>query len=522
VLGILVERAFTERFLPTITLQDLNAEAAEFDASNRLVLVIAPEKQGLATPDEAALAAVVARVEAAQIAPYEEQLAGGGSLLPNPPEPAPIASRRELAEIGATELVLANGARVLYKPTRLREEEVLFAASSPGGASLVSDEDYPEARLAGEVVAESGVGEFSRTDLAKVLAGADVGVVPSIDAYFEGMEGEARSADLTALFQLIHLYFTAPRQDRTVATRIPLELVSRLENMAFVPEAVLQQAVAEAIYGKSVRAGRLPVEELKRIDAERMFQIYRERFGNAGDFTFSFVGSFDPQELEGLVQRYLGTLPAAPARDAYRAVLPPPPPSVVTRTLAQGREERSMVRMVFEGALGEPVTPRLQLRAELLEQSLAERLQGELRETRGATYGVGVSVAVAEVPEPTYRATIDFTTDPRRVDELVGVVLQEIEELRMRAPSPVSLAVSKEAERREREEALGNNGFWLGVLDRWAKFPDSDPREVLDFESELDAVSAEEVRALGEQILQRDRYVQVVLQPEEAGSSPAK
>jgi zinc protease len=181
-----------------------------------------------------------------------------------------------------------------------------------------------------------------------------------------------------------------------------------------------------------------------------------------------------------------------------------------------------MVRMVFEGAFPRPVTAPVRMQAGLLEQALGETLQSELREERGAVYGVGVSVAIAEIPEPTYRATIDFTTDPRRVEELVSVVLERIETLRQSAPSPLALAISKQTERRQREEALGSNAFWLGVLDRWARFPDSDPREVLAFEEQLESVTPEDVRALGELILQRDRYVQVVLQPEAVAGSTAR
>jgi zinc protease len=265
-----------------------------------------------------------------------------------------------------------------------------------------------------------------------------------------------------------------------------------------------------------VRAGTLPVKELQRIDAGRLFSIYRERFANARDFTFEFVGSFEPKELEMLVRQYIGTLPSKAGQERYRARLRQPPREVVSRTLTQGREDRSLVRLVFEGALPEKVTPRTLMQASLLEQALGEGLQSELREARGAVYGVLTEVTIIEVPEPTYRATIDFTTDPRRVDELVGVVFEEIDALRAKGPSRTTLAVSKEAERRKREEARGNNAFWLGVLDRWAKFPESDPREVLSYDAELAGVSAEEVRKLGELVFQKDRYVKVVLQPEAA------
>jgi zinc protease len=298
-----------------------------------------------------------------------------------------------------------------------------------------------------------------------------------------------------------------------VAARVPRELISLTENRKIIPESMLQEAVEEALYGKSVRVGSLPVKELQRIDADRMFRIYRDRFANAGDFTFEFVGSFDPKELEKLVQQYIGSLPSTKGQERYQPRLRHAPSEVVTRTITQGKEQRSQVRLVFEGPLQEKITPRTLMQAALLKQAVGEGLQSELREARGAVYGVLTEVSIIEIPEPTYRATIDFTTDPRRVDECVGVVFDEIDAVRANGPSRITLAVSKEAERRRHEEARGNNAFWLGVLDRWAKFPESDPRETLAYDSQLASVTSEEVRKLGEVVFQKDRYVKVVLNP---------
>jgi zinc protease len=522
--GILAERALVERFIPEITLEDLNREAAKLGAADRVVLVLAPEKTDAAAPAEEALTRVVARVEAAEIAPYEDTL-GDRELMAELPAPAEIVERREVAELGVTELVLENGARVVYKQTTLREQEVLFSATSPGGASLVDDEDYPEAALAGLVTLQSGVNGLSLADLLKLLAGTNVTVAPRIDDLFEGMDGQARSADLETLFQLVHLFFTAPGQDLTAFTRVQGEFISRLENLQSVPEAVLQDAVSEALYGDTVRAGLLPVEEIRQLDAERLFAIYRDRFADASDFTFVFVGSFEPAELEELAKRYLGTLPSTRRQETYRDRLPAPPATVVTRTVTKGQEERSQVRLVFEGSLPE-ITADTYLTATMLQKLLGQNLQSTLREEMGAVYGVLTEIGLTEVPTPGYRATVEFTTDPQRVDELVEAVFDEIDALLDAGPdaggiSNSGMATAKEQERRKRQEALGRNGFWLGILGRWAEMPSYDPREVLTFDDRLAAISPKAVRDLGETILSEERYVRVVLMPEGAAGAPA-
>ena len=48
-------------------------------------------------------------------------------------------------------ITLANGVRVIMKPTDFKTDEVLFSATSPGGNSLVNDADYPEAAVAAKV-----------------------------------------------------------------------------------------------------------------------------------------------------------------------------------------------------------------------------------------------------------------------------------------------------------------------------------------------------------------------------------
>jgi len=512
--GIAAEQALAARFLPTITLDDLNREARRLGPENRVVVVRSPEKDGLVPPKEADLAAAMERVRKSELTAYEEEQTEA-ELLAEIPEPAEIVERREIPEIGAVEIVLENGARVLYKQTGIREQEVLFAASSPGGASLVSDADYAEASLAPRVAAEAGVGRFSRLDLLKVLSGREITVFPLIDDYFEGLQGEARTADLTSLFQLVHLYFTEPRVDASAFERVRGEYVTRLQNLQAVPEAEFEKVVNELLYGDTIRAGLLPLEEVEKLDSDRLFSIFRERFSNAADFSFSFVGSFDPAELEDLARRYIGTLPATAARENFVDHLKDPPDTVVRRTVVRGKENRSRVRLLFEGSL-DRITPQTYMLATLLKQALGELLSSELREARGAVYDVATVVSVFEIPSPSYRVSVDFTTDPQRVDELIGAVFANIKTLRERGPSELTVAVVRESERRDREESLASNGFWLGILERIGKLPNFDPAEVAAFEAQFGQLTAGDVREFAQRVLSPNRYVQVVLVPENA------
>ena len=114
---------------------------------------------------------------------------------------------------GITEWELANGVKVVLKPTTFKEDEILFRATSPGGTSLASDADYIPASTATSVVTAGGVGQFNAVDLRKILTGKVASVSPIIGELEEGLSGNSSRKDLETMFQLIYLRFTQPRAD---------------------------------------------------------------------------------------------------------------------------------------------------------------------------------------------------------------------------------------------------------------------------------------------------------------------
>src|SRR5690606_35611377 len=113
--------ALNARFLPEITLEDINAFARNWIApENRVVTVTAPAKPGLALPTEDELRTDIESASSTELTAREEA-DSDAELLTVVPEGSPVVSTREL-EGGLTEWMLENGVRVLLKPTRFRED----------------------------------------------------------------------------------------------------------------------------------------------------------------------------------------------------------------------------------------------------------------------------------------------------------------------------------------------------------------------------------------------------------------
>ncbi|MES1256046.1 MAG: pitrilysin family protein, partial [Acidobacteriota bacterium] len=142
------ELAFHRRFVPEMTLAEVNALAEEwFPDQNRLVVVSAPDAPGVVLPSQAALASVVASASTKRLTPYVDG-AAGQVLMGAPPARGTVVKTTLRPEAGITEWTLSNGATVVLKPTTLKEDQILFRASAPGGTSPASDADFIPARVA--------------------------------------------------------------------------------------------------------------------------------------------------------------------------------------------------------------------------------------------------------------------------------------------------------------------------------------------------------------------------------------
>ena len=514
--GIEYEYELMQQLLPGITVAEINERAAELLAEhNRVVIVTMPEKEDLTPPTEDELAAVLAGVQQKDIAPYIDEVIDE-PLIAEVPEPVAIRAEREIPEVGVTEITLENGIRVVMKPTDFKEDEVRFTASSPGGHSLVSDDDYFVGAFADLLVIKSGVGVFNRTALSKKLTGKVVSVSPYIGELSEGLSGRASPADLETLFQLIHLYVTAPRADTSALVSFQNQQRSFLVNRQATPSSAFQDSLIAALYGDHPRRQMLTIEQLDKLDLQKALAIYQDRFADTDDFTFIFVGNFDPDTLKALAQTYLGTLPATPREETWRDVDSGLPEGVVVKNAYKGQDPKSQVALIFHGPFIYDRLHRHRLRA--LEGVLDIKLREELREERAGIYSASVQSSASEKPDSTYTFSVFFGCDPERAQELIQAVFDEIEEVKGDEDLSEYIDKVKAQQRRQRETSLEQNGFWLGTLNFYYSHENEDLLDVHRYNELIDSLTAEDIREAARHYL-ADRYVQVVLYPENFSES---
>ncbi len=509
--GIEYEYELHKQFLPGITLEEINRLAGEWMTDiNRVIMINAPDKPGVPIPDEVELLAVLAGVKAAEIAPYEDTTTVA-PLMPELPKPGEIVSTRVIEEAGVTEWELSNGVRVVLKPTNYKEDEILVQAISEGGISLASDENLIPANTADNVVAAGGLDGFSAIDLQKNLAGKAVFIRPTIGELEEGLTGNASPKDAETLFQLIYLTFTAPRPDPAVFEVLKTQLKAFLENRTKSPEVVFSDTLRKTLQRDHPRFRPMTVEEIPEMDLEKSMAFYRNRFADASDFTFIFVGNLDMEKLKPLACRYLASLPSLDRKETWKNWRIPPPEGVVKRTIEKGVEPKSLTAIVFSGPYQNSLENNNALRAACT--ILEIRLRKLLREELSGTYGVNVQPSYSKIPREEYRVSIDLGADPKRIDELAADIFQEIEKLKTEGPDDKEVADVRTAEFRQYETSSKQNGWWLSQLAERYRLGE-DLMELLTFPDSLDLLTKDVVRDAARTYFDTENYVQVTLYPE--------
>jgi zinc protease len=460
--GIAYENMLAQTLTPAITLADVNKLASNWITDqNRVIIAQTPLKEGVPVPTEGGLLAVFDRAAKAPIIAYTESLSGS-ALIDKVPASGKIVSSSPIASIGATEWKLSNGARVIVKPTDFKADEILFGAYSRGGTSLAADADVMSARLASQIVGLGGAGNFNRIDLAKKLSGKDLAVAPAIGETTEGFNGHTSVKDLETLFQLVYLDFTSPRLDTTAFNAFRAQIGPFLANRGASPDAVFQDTVQVTMAQHSFRARPITPAVFAEVNPDKAMAFYKDRFADASDFTFVFVGNVDTMALKPLVERYLASLPSTGRKETFRDTGITPPKGVVQRVVNKGTEPKANTIIEFTGPCLSTPQSRFMFRA--LTILVQMRLNETLREKLGGTYSPNVGGGCSREPRPEYVIQVVFGSSPENVDLLSKATFALIDSLKSNPPSQADVDKVKEQILRAREVETRQNAYWVGNI----------------------------------------------------------
>ncbi len=510
--GIEYEAEMMRKYLPFITLEEVNQMSYYIGKQNNLViLVTAPEKEGVVIPTESEILDAIEEAKTAELDEYKEESVGA-SLISADLAGGMIASEKQNEAFGTTEWILDNGVRVVLKPTDFKNDEILMEAFHYGGTSVAPDDEFLSASFASDIITQSGVGEFDNVALRKYLTGKNVNVSPGISTLTQEISGRSVKKDLETMFQLTYLYFTEPRKDTTAFRTFQSQMSSQFKFMMSNPRAVFYDKLYKLATQNDPRTIVIPTEEqINNIDLDLAYAFYNARFMNAAGFTFVFVGSFDVEAIKPHVLKYLGSLPSADILDQWVDRSPEFPDGITDEVIHKGTEPQSMVALMMDQKFTWDGKNRLTMN--MLMKILNIRMRESMREEQGGVYGVRGYANMSKYPKEEVNIMVNFGCAPENVDQLVNTVFAEMDTLVMNGPEAVNLGKAKETTLRDYETNFEENRYWLGKLKN-SYYYNEELKSLDELKDVVHSITAEDVREMAKTYFTKDHYLKLVLMPE--------
>ena len=508
--------AETEWQLDSMLIKMINVEAVNGFAQqviyprNQVIVVTAPEKEGIVNPTAEELLAIREKVANAEIEAYEdntvkEPLIPEGTALKG----SPVKKTAQDATLGTTEWTLANGVKVVVKPTTYKADEVRMSAVAKGGLSILSDEEFYMGEMMPAFNSMSGVGKFSATDLKKQLSGKSASVQPSVENYASAVNGYCSPKDLETMMQLLYLNFTQPRFDQNDYNTLMKMLRSQLDNVKSNPDYLMEEKFIDVAYGNNPRRQMISTEIIDKFSFEALPAIYRKLYPDANSFTFTIVGNVDLDALKPLVEKYIGSIPVSKKAMTFADDKCAPVKGDVTEEFtAPMQQPKVSVHYMFSGKM--PYTLKDKAALTFLTQALNSRYLISIREEKGGTYGVQVSGSTEYIPDETYKLDIRFDTNEEMADELREIVMKEIEEIAANGPKSEDIEKNREFMLKSWKNSLEQNGAWMNYIQ--IKYG-SGLNYIADHEQAIRDLTNADVQALAKKILADGNLVKVVMRP---------
>jgi len=500
-------------YLPFLSLDVINAflKTISYD-KNVVVLYLAPEREGLVHPVEQDFITIIDKVKNAEMESgiQEEEL---GELVDAALLLGSKVKEEKEGLFNSTVWTLENGIRVVIRPSDYKKEEVTFRLQVPSGKSLIAESELPS--LDDNMIALysnlGGVSHFPSTTLNKMLTGIIVSESPFIEDEFHGVSGQCAPKDFETLMQLVYLQVTEPRFVEEEIAPAFTQMNAIVPNLSKQPNYILGEAYLKTAYGDNPRRQLISMDMLSKMSVASLEQSYKTLFSNMAGACVYITGNVDLETIKPLVEKYIGSLPTVGQGNTYiDHNLQVVPGKVENIFNAPMTTPKSSVLMIFSGDLKYDLENVLTMQA--FRYTLDLIYTETIREEEGATYGVGTQGSLSAIPQNRGEMIIQFDTDPARVDEMIKLAIQGVEDIANNGPTEEQMVKVRENFLKNVSESRISNSYWSNNLRQY------DLTGVdLDTEREaiINSLTAEKVKNFVSEFIGQGNFVKIVMNPEE-------
>jgi zinc protease len=178
----------------------------------------------------------------------------------------------------------------------------------------------------------------------------------------------------------------------------------------------------------------------------------------------------------------------------------------------KGTEEKSLILKFYTGEV--KYDPQLALEAKALTEILNIKIVDDLREKLGAIYGGGIYGGLNKLPYNNFSFVMQLPCGPKNVDTLLKSANIEIEKIKNEGPEASDLEKVKKTWLEQYKVQLKENSFWSSQL-QGIYFQNDDPQRIFDYDKNVNAITADDIKKVANELLTGENVLTAVLYPEE-------
>ena len=497
--------------IPVEAVNEYLPELISTDGKNLVVLNFNQEKDNAVYPTKDGLMAAVNAAEKAEIAPYVDNVKQE-PLIANLPKAGKIVKESYNELLGFKDLELSNGVRVLLKPTDYKQDEILMMAQQRGGSSLYGEKDWANCEMFDYAIESSGLGGFSNMELQKALAGKRVGVSQSMTTDMDYVTGRSNVKDLETMFQLTYLQFTDVTKDEKNYNTLANDIEISLKNKDLDPDNVFSDSLDYILGNYNWRNKPYAVEDMQKLNYDRILEIGKERTANAANYTFLFVGAFDEAVIRPLIEQYIASLPAKKGVKSNWVNVSEKPLGQTIKHFSQKMETPKTTVYIQWFNPEMPYSLENNIKAQLLGRVLKRINRDKIREDAGAAYSVSTyGYSTIEGDKPNTSIVAYAPLKPEFTDMAIQIMNEEVIKA-CETIDAASLEDFKKAMLKDHETQTKENSYWYSVIGAYANCGLDNHTAYDDI---VNAQTPETIAAFARQLMSAGNKVEVVMTPAE-------
>jgi len=419
-----------------------------------------------------------------------------------------IVSKKFDSQLGIYSYKLENNITVEFRPDSQNKNLLTLEAFSAGGYSILKGEELLISKNATNIVMQSAPANWTNIELAKILTGKEIEVVPSIERFGEKIVATCNTKDIDMMFELLYARVTKAKVDTRVLENMKVMLSDNIIQAKRNPQYLLLMDVLKEYYNDNPEIKPISKEQISRLKASSILALYRDRFADMNNFHFVISGDTTTETIERLIGKYLANLPTQNRVEEYNTKRYSHPSGKVQITKYYNTENRANITMQYSSKVD--FNTKNNLRTMIASNILSIRLRTLIREEKSGVYNIGVKTELTHELKDEAITNITFACDPIRKDELIDAIYPAIDELNRNGVTTQELAELKKMIHLEYEKQIGQNSFWADNIMSSHRFH-TPKDDIINLPKILDSITKEDIQETAQALFGDDILIAILM-----------